>query len=99
MALAAAIAAAVVEFAVSDRSKLQHIPFMSYSKAAASCALASPLGYASLKYIRYMVYFNAEHLYIHCKLKLFEIHRQFSTDGACEVIETCTCHVDRLLFL
>jgi hypothetical protein len=53
MATAAALAAALVEIVISDRSKLKHIPFISYAKAAASCALASPMGYASLKYISF----------------------------------------------
>jgi len=53
MAIAAAIAAAAVEVVVSDKSKLKSIPFTAYAKAAATCALASPMGYASLKYISF----------------------------------------------
>ena len=53
MATAAALSAAVVEFLFTDRSKIKPIPFFNYAKAAATCAIASPMGYASLKYISF----------------------------------------------
>ena len=51
MASAAALAAAFVEIVTSSASK--NVPFIAYAKAAVTCALASPLGYASLKYISF----------------------------------------------
>ena len=52
MALAASLAAGLVETLV-DPSKLPKISFHRYAKAALTSAIASPLGYASLKFISF----------------------------------------------
>jgi UDP-galactose transporter B1 len=55
MALAASTAAAIVE-TIADSStteKKAHIPFITYCRAALSSSLASPIGYAALKYISF----------------------------------------------
>ncbi len=53
MAAAAAFSAAAVELVIADKSTEKLIPFTTYWKAALTCALASPMGYASLKYISF----------------------------------------------
>ena len=52
MAIASALTAAFAEV-FFDMGKSVNIPFSAFSKAALSCAIASPLGYASLKYISF----------------------------------------------
>ena len=52
MAIASAFTAAIAE-CFFDMGKDVNIPFSAYYKAALSCAIASPLGYASLKYISF----------------------------------------------
>lgn len=52
MALGGWIIASVAEFIVNPKS--EHVtPLMAYVKPAASCALASPIGYAALDYINF----------------------------------------------
>lgn len=52
MSLACTITAAIVEF-ISESNNQQKVPFLAFWKVAITSALASPIGYESLKYISF----------------------------------------------